>query len=154
MNVVYKIGFLIHSFSIIHRLCFLLGNIYYTYIYRLVYIYIYMNRYPISCIQCGNIPIRDPTHLLHPMPPPAPSAADPAWGGVGGIPYGHIPIWDIGYIYIYILVYLLCIGWCVVFCTISKQPDRRRTTNHLRKWSIVVLSSFPDQIGDQDHVQS
>ena len=73
-----------------------------------------MNRYPISYIQYGNIPIRDsfpPT----PTPPHAGAARRGAggawgggWGGWGGIPYGYISILDIGYwisilsIYIYI----------------------------------------------------
>ena len=58
-------------------------------------VYIYINRYPISCIQYGNIPIRN-SPSPHPTPchpPLAPLRTAPAWGGVGGNPlwvYFHI----------------------------------------------------------------
>ena len=40
-----------------------------------VYIHIYLDRYPASCIQHGNIPMRDPHPLsMTPPLPPAPSA--------------------------------------------------------------------------------
>ena len=79
-----------------------------------------MNKYQISFIQYGNTPTKDSPHRTPrhaPLPGSSadgpvmlgPSAEDPgrgAWRGVGwgGIPYGYIPILDIGY-WIYVHTY-------------------------------------------------
>ena len=85
----------------------------YTYVYKYttvythihiihiyIYTYIYINEYPRFYIQYGNIPTRaSPPPTLTQCSPPAVLPTALAWGGVGWgqIPYGYMPVFDIGY---------------------------------------------------------
>ena len=99
----------------------------------LLWLSLYMCIYICTCIQISNIlyPRWKYTHkgLPRPPPPPHPMPHPPrilsggpgmGWGGVEGIPYGCIPILDIGYLmYIYIYIYLYI--YCFWFGTVGHE---------------------------------
>ena len=104
----------------------------------------WQNRYPISYIQYGNIPIRDSPPPPPPHAPPGPSADGPSmgWGGVGWGGVGGNPLWVYFHIGYRILdIYFVISRSCYKYRNIFWIFDMHRFLDML-SWFVLIFSVF------------
>ena len=86
-----------------------ISSIHWLFVFVRQCINVCIDNHPISYMQDGNIPMRDPPPPPHPVPTPRPCCGQPrhgvGWGGQG-ILYGYISILDMGF-WIYKCIYIL-----------------------------------------------